>query len=197
MIKFKGYVFGQYVVYSDFNAEISKQYLQPEVSGLIESLPVDELNEYELNKYEKIKHHFDILFLKDQKIAKLTLNEIKARLKKSYAITLPPDTPYNDAAALLAKHNEKMVNRYLHIYRNKSAKKLRFTWYLTKKTDESLKLEFRKKLNNLPTAPEQMEERFKRLYQRGHFHRVRHRIGVISAIWKKRLKPNIPIFSKK
>ncbi|NWK51900.1 hypothetical protein HYG89_04880 [Acinetobacter sp. SwsAc5] len=224
LIKFKEYVLGQYVIYDDMKDSLSKEYLTPSRFGvpLVQSKfnaqgksdaalsirSIDGSNDSislgsavaksDEQKYESIKKNFGFLYLKDMdKDKSYNYDQAIAELHKSYGVKVEPNTPYNEVMRLLFKHYNRTNNRYLHIFKRKSKKSVRFTWYFTQEYLDRLALEMRRKLIDIPKNPDGFEQSFKRLYSRGNFHGVRHQIGLINAKVRSDLKRNYPnIYSK-
>lgn len=224
LIKFKEYVLGQYVIYDDMKDSLSKEYLTPSRFGvpLVQSKfnaqgksdaalsiqSIDGSNDSislgsavaksDEQKYEAIKKNFGFLYLKDMdKDKSYNYGQAIAELRKSYGVKVEPNTPYNEVMRLLFKHYNRTNNRYLHIFKRKSKKSVRFTWYFTQEYLDRLALEMRRKLIDIPKNPDGFEQSFKRLYSRGNFHGVRHQIGLINAKVRSDLKRNYPnIYSK-
>lgn len=224
LIKFKEYVLGQYVIYDDMLDDLSKEYLTPSRFGvpLVQShfnaqnklgsslsiKSIDGSNESvalgsavaksDEEKYEAIKKNFGFLYLKESdKNKSYNYDQAVAELRKSYGVKVEPNTPYNDVMKLLFKHLNRTNNRYLHIFKRKSKKSVRFTWYFSQEYLDRLALELRRKMIDIPKNPDAFEQSFKRLFSRGNFHGVRHQIGMINAKVRSDLKRNYPnIYSR-
>lgn len=223
LITFKEYVLGQYVVYTDMKNTLSKEYLHPSRFGVPlvqsqfnaqfspKSLSIESIDgsgqtlnfgsavaPSEEDKYQSIKRNFGFLYYKElDKNKKFNYDQAVAELHKSYGVKVEPDTPYNDVMKLLFKHYNRTNNRYLHIFKRKSKKSVRFTWYLSQDYLDRLALELRRKVIDLPKRPDDFEHSFRRLYSRGNFHGVRHQIGMINAKVRNELKRIYPIIYNK
>lgn len=224
LIKFKEYVFGQYIIYEDMKDEISKEYLTPSRFGVpivqsqlnaqnksntaLSIKPIDGSNgtlalgnavsKSDENKYEAIKNNFGFLYLKElDKNKDYNYDQAVAELRKSYGVKVEPHTSYNDVMQLLFKHYNRTNNRYLHIFKRKSKKSIRFTWYFSQEYLDRFALELRRKIINIPKNPEAFENSLKRFFSRGNFHGVRHQIGLINAKVRSDIKKNYPnIYSR-
>jgi hypothetical protein len=218
-LTFGEYVLGLYISYDDLKDSIDNDYLFPynygipldpnhakhpdylsfrSMNGLKTSLDLgSKLSPNEEKKYIAIKENFGFLYLKDSD--SLDLNRAKAVsiLKKKYGVTVEDETPYNDIVKLLSKHLNRTNNQYVHIFKRKSNKKIRFTWYLNNDFLQKMGTDIEGKIKLIPTRPQQFEDSMRRLYARGNFHGVRYQIGKISGRVKKIVKENYPIIYNK
>lgn len=218
-LKFGEYVLGLYVTYDDLKDSIDNDYLFPYNYGIpldpaivnnLDYLSFKSINGLKTNielgsklpqsdekKYQAIKENFGFLYLKDGE--SLEYNQAKAVsiLKKQYGVTVEEGTPYNDIIKQLTKLLNRTNNQYLHIFKRKSKKRIRFTWYLDNDFLQRMGTDIERKITLIPTRPTQFEDAMRRLYARGNFHGVRHQIGKISGRVKMIVKENYPnIFNR-
>lgn len=218
-LTFGEYVLGLYISYEDLKDSIDNDYLFPynygvpidpirfnnlenlsfkSINGLKTNLDLgSKLSNNEEKKYEAIKENFGFLYIKDE--GSIEYNQAKAisMLKKQYGVTVEDGTPYNDIVKLLSKHLKRTNNQYVHIFKRKAKKKIRFTWYLDNDFLQKMGTDIEGKIKMIPTRPQQFEDSMRRLYARGNFHGVRYQIGKISGRVKKIVKENFPnIYSK-
>lgn len=218
-LKFGEYVLGLYVTYDDLKDSIDNDYLFPynygvpidptiannldylsfkSINGLKTSVDLgSKLSQSDEKKYRAIKENFGFLYMKESE--SLEYNQAKAvsMLKKQYGVTVEEGTSYNDTIKLLSKLLNRTNNQYLHIFKRKSKKRIRFTWYLDNQFLQRMGTDIERKITLIPTRPKQFEDAMRRLYARGNFHGVRHQIGKISGRVKMIVKENYPnIFNR-
>lgn len=218
-LKFGEYILGLYITYDDLKDNIDNDYLFPfnygipidpsiannmdhlsfkSINGLKTSLDLgSKLSQTEEKKYEAIKENFGFLYMKDADNLEYNQEKAISILKKQYGVTVEEGTSYNDTIKLLTKLLNRTNNQYLHIFKRKSKKRFRFTWYLNNEFLQKMGTDIERKITLIPTRPSQFEDAMRRLYARGNFHGVRHQIGKISGRVKKIVKENYPnIFNK-
>ncbi len=218
-LKFGEYVLGLYIAYDDLKDTIDNDYLFPynygvpidpalannldhlsfkSINGLKTNMDLgSKLSQSDEKKYEAIKENFGFLYMKEGD--PLEYNQAKAIsiLKKQYGVTVEEGTSYNDTIKLLTKLLNRTNNQYLHIFKRKSKKRIRFTWYLNSEFLQRMGTDIERKITLIPSRPTQFEDAMRRLYARGNFHGVRHQIGKISGRVKMIVKENYPnIFNK-
>ncbi len=218
-LKFGEYVLGLYIAYDDLKDTIDNDYLFPynygvpldpalannldhlsfkSINGLKTNMDLgSKLSQSDEKKYEAIKENFGFLYMKEGD--SLEYNQAKAIsiLKKQYGVTVEEGTSYNDTIKLLTKLLNRTNNQYLHIFKRKSKKRVRFTWYLNSEFLQRMGTDIERKITLIPSRPTQFEDAMRRLYARGNFHGVRHQIGKISGRVKMIVKENYPnIFNK-
>lgn len=218
-LTFGEYVLGLYISYDDLKDSIDNDYLFPynygipldpnhakhldhlsfrSMNGLKTSLDLgSKLSPNEEKKYIAIKENFGFLYMKDGDALELNHAKAVSILKKKYGVTVDEGTPYNDIVKLLSKHLNRTNNQYVHIFKRKSNKKIRFTWYLNNDFLQKMGTDIEGKIKLIPTRPQQFEDSMRRLYARGNFHGVRYQIGKISGRVKKIVKENYPIIYNK
>lgn len=218
-LKFGEYVLGLYIAYDDLKDTIDNDYLFPynygvpldpalannldhlsfkSINGLKTNMDLgSKLSQSDEKKYEAIKENFGFLYMKEGD--SLEYNQAKAIsiLKKQYGVTVEEGTSYNDTIKLLTKLLNRTNNQYLHIFKRKSKKRIRFTWYLNSEFLQRMGTDIERKITLIPSRPTQFEDAMRRLYARGNFHGVRHQIGKISGRVKMIVKETYPnIFNK-
>lgn len=218
-LKFGEYVLGLYITYDDLKDTIDNDYLFPynygvpldpalannldhlsfkSINGLKTNMDLgSKLSQSDEKKYQAIKENFGFLYMKEAD--SLEYNQAKAVsiLKKQYGVTVEEGTSYNDTIKLLTKLLNRTNNQYLHIFKRKSKKRIRFTWYLDNEFLQRMGTDIERKITLIPSRPTQFEDAMRRLYARGNFHGVRHQIGKISGRVKKIVKENYPnIFNR-
>lgn len=218
-LKFGEYVLGLYITYDDLKDTIDNDYLFPynygipldpalannldhlsfkSINGLKTNMDLgSKLSQSDEKKYQAIKENFGFLYMKEGE--SLEYNQAKATsiLKKQYGVTVEEGTSYNDTIKLLTKLLSRTNNQYLHIFKRKSKKRIRFTWYLNNEFLQRMGTDIERKITLIPSRPSQFEDAMRRLYARGNFHGVRHQIGKISGRVKMIVKENYPnIFNK-
>lgn len=218
-LKFGEYVLGLYITYDDLKDTIDNDYLFPynygipldpalannldhlsfkSINGLKTNMDLgSKLSQSDEKKYQAIKENFGFLYMKEGE--SLEYNQAKAIsiLKKQYGVTVEEGTSYNDTIKLLTKLLSRTNNQYLHIFKRKSKKRIRFTWYLNNEFLQRMGTDIERKITLIPSRPSQFEDAMRRLYARGNFHGVRHQIGKISGRVKMIVKENYPnIFNK-
>ena len=213
-LKFGEYVLGLYIAYDDLKDTIDNDYLFPynygvpldpalannldhlsfkSINGLKTNMDLgSKLSQSDEKKYEAIKENFGFLYMKEGD--SLEYNQAKAIsiLKKQYGVTVEEGTSYNDTIKLLTKLLNRTNNQYLHIFKRKSKKRIRFTWYLNSEFLQRMGTDIERKITLIPSRPTQFEDAMRRLYARGNFHGVRHQIGKISGRVKMIVKETYP-----
>lgn len=218
-LTFGEYVLGTYVVYTDLKDEVDNEYLFPfnygipldpilfkknydlslkSINGLETRLELSQkLDESEELKYQRIKDNFGFLYIKDLEQPRYTHSEAAGILKKKYGVKVDPDASYQDTLKLLKKRLSRTNSQYLHIFKKKSNKLIRFTWYLNEQFLQQTKLDIEKKIKLIPSRPKSFEDSLRRLHARGNFHGVRYQIGKISGRVKMIVKENYPVIFEK
>ncbi|NNH79210.1 hypothetical protein HLH17_16455 [Acinetobacter sp. ANC 5380] len=218
-LTFGEYVLGTYIVYPDLKDDVENEYLFPHnygipidpllvsknaslsfqsINGIKTNINLDRnLDENEELKYQRIKENFGFLYMKDAEPVEYTQNEALNILKKKYGIRVDPETSYQDILKLLNKSLTRTNNQYLHIFKRKSAKKIRFTWYLNDEFLKQTKIDIEKKIKIIPSRPKSFEDSLKRLHAKGNYHGVRYQIGKISGRVKMIVKENYPVIFEK
>lgn len=213
-LTFGEYILGLYISYDELKDSIDNDYLFPYNYGIpldpiianhLDHLSLKSINGLKTNlelgsklsandekKYEAIKENFGFLYLKDGEQLEYNHEKALSMLKNKYGVTPDEGTPYNDVIKLLTKHLTRTNNQYLHIFKRKSKKKIRFTWYLNNEFLQKMGTDIEKKIVLIPTRPTQFEDSMRRLYARGNYHGVRHQIGKISGRVKKIVKETYP-----
>lgn len=218
-LTFGEYVLGLYISYVELKDNIDNDYLfpynygiplDPNLANNLDHLSLKSINGLKTNmelgsklslneekKYEAIKENFGFLYLKEGEPLEYNHEKALSLLKTKYGVTPDEGTPYNDVIKLLTKHLKRSHNQYLHIFKRKSKKKIRFTWYLSNDFLQYMGTDIEKKIVMIPTRPSQFEDAMRRLYARGNYHGVRHQIGKISGRVKKIVKETYPnIYNK-
>lgn len=213
-LTFNEYVLGLYITYPELKDGIENDYLFPHnygipidpniipkskslsfksINGIQSDLNLDnKLSESEEARYENIKGNFGFLYLKDTDVSNFTHDEARKLLKKKYGVVADPDSTYQDTLKLLGKHLKRTNNQYLHIFKRKATKRIRFTWYLNDEFLDDTRLDIEKKIKNISSRPKQFEDSMRRLYARGNFHGVRYQIGKISGRVKMLVREHYP-----
>ena len=218
-LTFGEYVLGLYISFDDLKNNIDNEYLfpfnygipiDPTIANNMDHLSFKSINGLKTNlnlgtklsqsvekKYEAIKENFGFLYMKDADNLEYNQEKAISILKKQYGVTLDEGTSYNDTIKLLTKLLNRTNNQYLHIFKRKSKKRFRFTWYLSSQFLQKMGADIERKITLIPSRPNQFEDAMRRLYARGNFHGVRHQIGKISGRVKIIVKENYPnIFNK-
>lgn len=218
-LTFGEYVLGLYISFDDLKDNIDNEYLYPfnygipidpaiannmdhlsfkSINGLKTNLDLGtKLSQSDEKKYAAIKENFGFLYMKDADNLEYNHEKAVSILKKQYGVTLDEGTSYNDTIKLLTKLLNRTNNQYLHIFKRKSKKRFRFTWYLNSQFLQKMGADIERKITIIPSRPTQFEDAMRRLYARGNFHGVRHQIGKISGRVKMIVKENYPnIFNK-
>lgn len=180
LITFRGYTLGQYAVHVNSKGEEKKDYWNPEELGLLD---------FEIIKKKIVLPPCDKALLE-----KLSLGEIHSQLKNKYGINM--HTRYhnknNGILKRLYKENQSLINRYNHYAKMKGDIDIRHTWYLSEESKNSITCELKKYFKQIVQHPERIEGAFQRLFQRGHYHGVRHQVGNYLAYWKRTIKEQYP-----
>lgn len=218
-LKFGEYVLGLYIAYDDLKDTIDNDYLFPynygvpldpalannldhlsfkSINGLKTNMDLgSKLSQSDEKKYLAIKENFGFLYMKDGEALEYNQAKAVSILKKQYGVTVEEGTSYNDTIKQLTKLLNRTNNQYLHIFKRKSNKRIRFTWYLNNEFLQRMGTDIERKITLIPTRPTQFEDAMRRLYARGNFHGVRHQIGKISGRVKMIVKENYPnIFNR-
>lgn len=218
-LKFGEYVLGLYIAYDDLKDTIDNDYLFPynygvpldpalannldhlsfkSINGLKTNMDLgSKLSQSDEKKYLAIKENFGFLYMKDGEALEYNQAKAVSILKKQYGVTVEEGTSYNDTIKQLTKLLNRTNNQYLHIFKRKSKKRIRFTWYLNNEFLQRMGTDIERKITLIPTRPTQFEDAMRRLYARGNFHGVRHQIGKISGRVKMIVKENYPnIFNR-
>ena len=209
LLRYGGYVLGQYIEFSNLKPQFAKTYYHPEQFGVIfntktiRTKTVDSnknsiyrifkpFDNFELNRLVGINKNFGFAFL-ENKHTRWNKTSISQFLLNQFGIKFDVNASYNDRLKELTRVLRGVRKKHLEFFQRYSQKKVRYTWYLSKDFMQSAERELDKKIDLISTGKaDRLKEATYRLSAHGNFHGTRHQIGTLQAKTRSKLNSRDP-----